>query len=237
MKDATDWLGVGLYTAAEASRLLDLPPAKVRRWLGGYDYVHRGEKHRADPLWSLQLPKLDGQLGLVFLDLMQLMLVARFITEGISLQAMRLALARAAEVLGQHHPFTATTFKTDGRRIFLEIADETGERTIYDLARRQYAFHRLVAPSFKDVDFEADVMARWWPMGHRRLVVLDPQRSFGAPIAAESGIPTATLADVAQGEGSSRAVTRWFPVTEREVRDAIEFEGRLAGSPIRQMAA
>jgi hypothetical protein len=79
--------------------------------------------------------------------------------------------------------------------------------TIYDLARRQYAFHRLVAPSFKDVDFEADVMARWWPMGHRRLVVLDPQRSFGAPIAAESGIPTATLADVAQGEGSPQAVT------------------------------
>jgi hypothetical protein len=127
MKGAIDWLGLGLYMAAEASRLLDLPPAKVRRWLGGYDYVHRGEQHRADPLWSLQLPKLDGQLGLGFLDLMQLMLVARFIAEGI-LQAMRLALARAAEVPGQHHPFTATTFKTDGRRIFLEIADETGER-------------------------------------------------------------------------------------------------------------
>lgn len=237
MKDATDWLGLGLYTAAEASRLLDLPPAKVRRWLGGYDYVHRGEKHRADPLWPLQLPKLDGQLGLGFLDLMQLLLVARFIREGVSLQAMRLALARAAEVLGQQHPFAAASFRTDGRRIFLEIADQTNEPKIYDLARRQYAFQRLVEPSFKDVDFEADVMARWWPMGHRRLVVLDPQRSFGAPIAAVSGIPTATLADVAQGEGSSQAVTRWFPVPEREVRDAIEFERRLTGSPVRQLAA
>jgi len=66
MKDATDWLGLGLYTAAEASRLLDLPPAKVRRWLGGYDYVHRGEKHRADPLWSLQLPSWTVSSGSAF---------------------------------------------------------------------------------------------------------------------------------------------------------------------------
>ena len=237
MADASDWLGVGLYTAAEASRLLGLPPAKIRRWLGGYDYVHRGGKRRADPLWSLQLPKLDGQLGLGFLDLMQLQLVSLFIGEGVSLQAMRLTLVRAAEVLGQDHPFTTANFKTDGRRIFLEIADETGERKAYDLARKQYVFHRLVAPSFRDVDFEADVRARWWPMGHRRLVVLDPKMSFGAPIAARSGIPTATLADVAQGEGSPRAVTRWFPVTEREVRDAIEFERRLTASPVRQLAA
>jgi uncharacterized protein (DUF433 family) len=237
MSATSDWLGIGLYTAAETSQLLHLPSAKIRRWLGGYDYVHRGSMHHADPLWTPQLPKLDGQLGLGFLDLMQLRLVSLFIEHGVSLQAIRRALAHAAEVLSEDHPFTAESFKTDGRRIFLEIADETGERKVCDLARRQYAFHRLVAPSFKDVDFEAGVTARWWPMGHRRLVVLDPRRSFGAPIAAKSGIPTATLADVAQGEGSPLAVTRWFPVAEREVQDAIEFERRLVGPPVRQLAA
>ena len=61
MNDWDDWLGLGLYTAAEASRLLHLPVAKVRRWLGGY----RGAERDYAPLWTPQLPRLDDQLGLV----------------------------------------------------------------------------------------------------------------------------------------------------------------------------
>jgi uncharacterized protein (DUF433 family) len=86
------------------------------------------------------------------------------------------------------------------------------------------------------VDLDVEI-TRWWPLGHRRMVVVDPQRAFGAPIVVNSGIPTATLALAAGREGSPREVTRWYPVTEREVRDAIAFERSLSGSPPRQMAA
>jgi uncharacterized protein (DUF433 family) len=237
MDEADDWFGLGLYTTADASRLLGLPAAKIRRWMAGYDYEHRGERRYARPLWVPQLPKLEGQLGLSFLDLMQLRVVARFMAEGISLQAMRLALDRAAEYLDRGHPFTAARFKTDGRRLFLEVADQAGAQELYDLARKQYVFHEVIAPSFKDVDFEADMMVRWWPMGRRHQVVLDPQRSFGAPISSKNGIPTATLAAVAQNEGSAEAVIRWFPVTAREARDAIEFQRRLDGAPRYRLAA
>jgi hypothetical protein len=40
-----------------------------------------------------------------------------------------------------------------------------------------------------------------------------------------------------EAEGSIREVTCWYPVTEREVRDAIVFERRLSGPPARRMAA
>jgi hypothetical protein len=36
MDNRSEWLGVGLYTGAEGARLLQLPAARVRRWLGGY---------------------------------------------------------------------------------------------------------------------------------------------------------------------------------------------------------
>jgi hypothetical protein len=89
MDNGGNWLRIGLYTAAEASRLLSLPVAKVRRWLGGY----RGEDRDYPPLWTPQLPKLDDQLGLGFLDLMQLRVVARVVAETeISLQKLRRAL-------------------------------------------------------------------------------------------------------------------------------------------------
>jgi uncharacterized protein (DUF433 family) len=121
-------------------------------------------------------------------------------------------------------------------RLFLEIGRETGEPELYDVLGNQYRFHRIVEPSFRDVDLDAEV-TRWWPLGRQRLVVLDPQRSFGAPIVSKSGIPTATLARAVEAEGSIREVTCWYPVTEREVRDANVFERRLSGPPARRMAA
>jgi uncharacterized protein (DUF433 family) len=233
MDDGAGWLGVGLYTAAESARLLGMPLPRVRRWLGGY----RAADNDYPPLWTPKLPKLDHQLGLEFLDLMQLRLVDRIVTETrISLQAMRRALVLAQDLLHHSHPFTTASFRTDGRKLFLEIGRESEEPSLYDVLDKQYGFHRLIEPSFADVDLEAEI-TRWWPLGHRRLVVVDPQRSFGAPIGASSGIPTATLALAMAREGSPRKVTRWYPVTEREVRDAIAFERRMAVGPTRQLAA
>jgi len=233
MERPEDWLGIGLYTAAEASRLLGLPGARVRRWLAGYGWGDR----RYEPLWTPQLPKLDGHLGLGFLDLMQLRVAARIVAETkISLPALRRALRSAEELLSHGHPLTTARFRTDGRRLFLESGRTTSEPDLYDILGKQFGFHKIIEPSFRDVDLDTEI-TRWWPLGKQRSVVLDPSRSFGAPIAAKSGIPTATLAQIAAAEGSPREVTRWFPVTEREVRDAVAFEQRLAGSAERQLAA
>ena len=234
MENGSPWLGIGLYTGAEASRLLHLPPAKVRRWLGGY----RGAERDYAPLWVPQLPKLDDQLGLGFLDLMQLRVVARVVEEtDISLQKLRRALTLARDLAQHTHPFTTARFRTDGRSLFVEIGRETDTPQLYDVLGRQYGFHRIIEPSFKDVDLDVEI-TRWWPLGKQRSVVLDPHRSFGAPIGSASGIPTAALALAAERHGSPREAARWYPpATEREVRDAIAFERRLAGSPARQMAA
>ena len=233
MDRGANWLGIGLYTATEASRLLTLPATSVRRWLGGYRSAGRDYA----PLWTPQLPKLESQLGLGFLDVMQLRIVARLASETkISPRQLRRALQLARELLHHDHPFATARFRTDGRRLFLEIGRETGEPEIYDVLGKQYGFHRVIEPSFRDVDLDTEI-TRWWPLGRQRSVVLDPQRSFGAPIISRSGIPTATLARAAEVEGSAPEVTRWYPVTEREVRDAIVFERQLAEPPGRRMAA
>jgi hypothetical protein len=234
MDSGERWLGIGLYTAAEASRLLDLPVARVRRWLGGY----RGAERDYAPLWTPQLPKLDDQLGLGFLDLMQLRVVARVIAEtDISLQKLRRALVLAGELIQHTHPFTTAHFRTDGRRLFVEIGRETDTPQLYDVLGRQYGFHRIIEPSFRDVDLDVQI-TRWWPLGKRRSVVVDPARSLGTPISGRSGIPTATLALAVERHGTPVEAARWYPpATAREVRDAIAFEQRLAGLPTRPMAA
>jgi hypothetical protein len=125
---------------------------------------------------------------------MQLRVVHRIVAEtDISLQKLRRALALARDLVEHAHPFTTARFRTDGRSLFVEIGRETDTPQLYDVLGRQYGFHRIIEPSFKDVDLDVEII-RWWPLGKHRSVLIDPQRSFGAPIASNSGIPTATLA-------------------------------------------
>lgn len=92
-----------------------------------------------------QLPKLDDQLGLGFLDLMQLRVVARVVAEtDSSLQKLRRALVLARDLVQHAHPFTTARFRSDGRSLFVELGRETATPQRYDLLGRQYGFHRII---------------------------------------------------------------------------------------------
>lgn len=159
---------------------------------------------------------------------MELRLVHLFLEQGLSLQAIRRAIEKAVSLLGIERPLSTQRFRTDGRSIFLELAAEMDEPRLFDLKRDQYLFHRMVAPSFQDVDFEAGLPVRWWPLTERKGVVLDPKRSFGRPILANHGVPVAALADAYKVLGSFRLVSADFDVPEKAVREAVAFQERMA---------
>ena len=222
------YIGVGIYTVSDAARFLrpsstKASPQNIRRWLVGHTYRYRGERRRANPLWRPQLPKIDDTVGMGFRDLMELRFIVAFRDEMLSLQAIRFALARACEIVGHDHPFATERFQTDGKNIFLEIATETDEPTLINLLSNQYAIHRMLAPSFKDIDFKDGIAARWWPMGQRSGIVLDPNRSFGRPIDDASGIPADTLSTALATLGSVKEVVRWYEVDPGAVRAASRF--------------
>ena len=81
---------------------------------------------------------------------------------------------------------------------------------------------------FRDLEFDASAVARWYPLGVRhRTVLVDPTRSFGRPIVRR-GVPTEILADAVKLEGSVDAVASLYEVPKAEIRSALEFEQRLA---------
>lgn len=221
-------LGVGLYTAAEAASLIRIPALRIRRWLAGYAHGPREAQTWSDPLWTPQLPRTGQDVALGFRDLMELRFVAAFVTAGISLHSIRRALAIGRQMVGDERPFSTSRFHTDGRTIFLRVSDEVEEPTLIDLLRRQYAFHRVVEPSFRDIDFGGGVAERWWPMSHRSRVVVDPRRNFGHPIVTEHGVPTRALVDAVAAEGSVTKAAKVFDLSVSAVRDALAFERRAA---------
>ena len=183
-------LGIGLYTAAEASGLTGIPSLRIRRWLTGYAHGPTNAQTWSDPLWTPQLPRIGTDVALGFRDLMELKFVARFIAAGISLHSIRRALVIGRQMVGDERPFSTTRFRTDGRTIFFQVSREAEEPTLIDLLNRQYAFNRVVEPSFRDIDFGEAAAECRWPMSRRSRVVIDPARNFGHPIVAEYGVPT-----------------------------------------------
>jgi uncharacterized protein (DUF433 family) len=223
-------LGIGLYTVAEASRLTGISRGRLRRWLRGHTYRAGEAPAISEPVWRRQVPDIDGTLGLGFLDLMEARFVDAFRTASVPWRVIRLCAERAREVAGSDHPFSSPRFRTDGRTIFAEVADRTGEKQLLDLGKNQLAFGRMIGPSlYAGVEFSVDDMpARWWPMGANQEIVIDPKRSFGQPIVNDGGVPTTVIADAVEAEGSVPKVASLFQLPQHSVRAALRFEKRLA---------
>ncbi|HEX5442904.1 MAG TPA: hypothetical protein VFW87_03700 [Pirellulales bacterium] len=90
--------------------------------------------------------------------------------------------------------------------------------------------HSSALPFFQKLDFRGgQEVTRFWPLERKGGVVLDPERKFGKPIDAESGVPTRALYDAAQAGGGQdqKLVARWFGVSPHAVRAAVAFEKSL----------
>ncbi|TWH35447.1 hypothetical protein L611_001300000760 [Aminobacter sp. J15] len=222
-----DLIGVGLYTPAEASRLLHIPASRIFRWLRG----HEAAGKQYEPLWDPEVTLDDGRLVLGFRDLMEARVADAFIRQGVSAIRVRAAIKLAREIIKQSHPLSTNRFLTEGREIFLHVIeeDDDGNQTerLLNLFKRQYEFKGVLEPILKTVDFGADGLPKmWWPAGRQVNIVVDPERSFGAPIDGETSIPTAVLASAVRLMGEVDAAKAYeAPISA--VRRALEFEERL----------
>jgi uncharacterized protein (DUF433 family) len=233
-------LGRGVYGAAEALRLINfrrqfdtssrtISRQTITRWLRGYDYVRKGEKHHSPPLWKPDYVNEDDTIELSFRDLIELRFVKAFRDIGLSLPTIRECFERAVEAVHDQRPFSTQKFRTDGKTIFLEITDNVNEGELLDLKKRQGVFHRIVAPSLHDLEFDAETVVRWFPLGKaHRSIVVDPARSFGRPIVMPAGVPTEVLREAVEVEGSEEKVAKLYEVPVAAVRDAVVFQQRLA---------
>ncbi|HBF32093.1 hypothetical protein [Rhizobium sp.] len=221
-------IGVGLYTPAEAGRLLRVPSSKISRWLRGH--VVGGKFY--PPLWTPQVSLGDSKIYLGFNDLMEARVADAFIKEGVSAIKVRAAIEMARQVIGQIHPLSTNRFRTDGREIFLHIIKEGEDgaqsERLLNLFQKQYEFNGVLEPILKTVEFGEDGNPTiWWPAGRRLNIVVDPGRSFGQPIDASSSVPTAILANAAKQDGGVRGTAKAYDVSESAVRHAIEFEALM----------
>jgi len=213
--------GIGAYSPSEAGRLIGIPSSTLRHWLFGYSYDHHGPRTIQQPLWRSQYGVDREEPLLGFRDLLEARIVRGLREAGLGMPTIRQCLAFGRELVDDDHPFSTRRFRTDGKTLFLET--ETG---VLDLKLRQQVFRRVIAPSFVDLDYDAEAASRWWLNPGKKTLVIDPERSFGQPIVAQTGVTTARLAQAVAAEGSVERVARLFELAPSTVRDALAFERR-----------
>ena len=228
MKAREHWFGKGIYSIPDASRLSQVPARSIRRWVLGYQYPLQGKQVEKKPVIAADYPLIGGEIAISFADLVEVRYIEAFRSAGVSWKSIRTAHERARELFVASHPFNLHRFATDGRTIFVQALEVSGE-DLLDLVRSQLAFREVLEPYLKGLEFSASgEVIRWWPFEKRKTVVIDPKRSLGQPVVDEFGVPTSVLAASFKAEQSVNRVAQLFGVSRPAVEDAMAFEQQLA---------
>jgi uncharacterized protein (DUF433 family) len=225
-------LGTGIYTPADAAALLHERPETVRRWAFGYRRKRGMAGHVAHPpLIHTDLPVLEGQRALTFVELIELLYIRAFERAGVSWPLIRDAAGVAARMFSTSHPFALRQVYADPHSLYGSVREHDGSESLVQLVGHgQLAIPQLVKPYLEQIEFGADDVARrWWPMGRDGGVVVDPRVAFGAPTIEGTRIRTRLLADAYDAElpvfgGKAAERVAWtYEIDPRQVRTALTF--------------
>lgn len=223
---AATLIGTGIYTVPVAARLCKVTPRRIRYWLERQE-SESSTLAAGHALWTGEHAPIDDKVVLGFLDLQEVRFVDAFLKAGVSWRFLRRAHEIAKGRYQTEHPFCTRKFATDGKQIIDLLGEEEGIDW-EEIVLGQKVFPALVAPFLRELEFSNNQVARWWPLGTQRRVVLDPNRQFGQPIIFKTGVPTEVLYLAVKNGTLKDEVAKWFEVEREDVEDAVEFETQLA---------
>jgi len=206
-------LEIGIYTFAEAARILGVEYRTLRRWATGYS--SRGVTH--EPLFHAELVDEDVP-SLSFLDLAELYFIQEVVNHGVPGVQIRAAARNAASIIGTAHPFSTARFGALGRQVVL--LDDDG---LVDIESLQNEMLAIVNEHVRFFEFEAGAIRRWHPFGNDRGIVLDPRRRFGAPTIRGRVSVDIVIGLLSAGD-SSEFVASLYDLSENDIEDAIAWQ-------------
>ena len=212
------------YPVTDAARYLRIPVVTLRSWLQGRSYVTKNGQQAFDPL--IQRPD-SGVPQLSFTNLVEAH-VLRIIreTHQVKLDKVRKALDYMGQQFSTSHPLATKKFQTDGIDLFVDQMDKlVNVSRSGQLTMRETLKHLLTRVEWD----ERDIADRLFPFIQTegdtgKLLYIDPRISFGRPVIAGKGVPTAAIADLYEAGDDIEDIADEFDCTADQIKAAIRFE-------------
>jgi uncharacterized protein (DUF433 family) len=206
------------YSFAESDRIARVTPNTSRRWLKGYSFWYDGEHHEMPPV----TPTTETREAVSFVDLMEVATIGKLRSKGFSFKRIRKINATARFFLRKRRPLVTETFKVMGRDIFVD--DGFGILVDVGYGAGMQAWDEVLDPFLDTVEYEGEIVRRWWPLGRDVAVLVDPNYGFGLPVIEGVGVRTEIIAERHRAGDSTDEIAYDFDVTPKQINDALRWE-------------
>jgi uncharacterized protein (DUF433 family) len=211
-------IGIGCYTVSEIARILQLDYSKVDRWLRVYWDGKLGDAFGEQYSW-----KVNESRAVSFHTLIEFYIMAELSEAGVKPKEVLNAHQILSEKYITAFPFAQKDLieglKTDGKKVFLTM----GEDVLSLDGTNQFNLN-LIKLFFKKLEFGSDNLAlRFWPIGKKKSVVIDPQRQMGHPVLENNNIYPETIFNLHKGGDSVEFIAYLYELDVKSVKDAIAY--------------
>lgn len=208
-------LGAGIYTVPDVAFLLQLPKAKVRRWLNDFWDGRLSKKYVQD------YSKGEGrQKATNFYVLIEFYVFYQLREANVGYKAIFTAHEEMSKQLKTPFPFAHAKVLTDGKSILYALQDGT---TINADRSKQITIAKLIESFCRKIEFaEDDLAMRYWPLGQKKHIVVDPHHQFGQPVISNTNVLAETIYGYHIAGESDEFLAKLFDIPVRDVENAIE---------------
>jgi Uncharacterized conserved protein len=215
-------LGSGIYTIPDISKLLNIPQAKVRRYLNEYWDDRLGKKLFNETYsWTA-----DNKTRAVnFYTLIELFTC--FHLQELGVKPREILKSRMAMVkdLKVPYPFASDKLLSDGKKIWYEFKDSIVKAD----GSKQSDFVEFIRVFANKIEFNRNKIAeKFWPAGRQSEVIINPHNQFGQPILNGTNINAEVIFSMYESGEQIDTIGILYDLTKKQVNDAISFYKKLA---------
>ena len=215
------WRTQPMYSFKEVARLSGVSVSTVRNWLYGYTVDER----QVSPL----LKASPDITCCSFLNLIEIMVAARFRkAEGTSYKVVKCTYENAKKLYSFDYPFANSELrmKAIGGHI-VHMLKEKGSFQAIDTPE-QYTLPDLVRELTEQLEYELELAAKWYPVGKKIPIVVDPYISSGVPTIEGRGI---TVENIEKrfylGKQTWEFIAKDLELEQSVVQEVIRFAPRV----------
>jgi uncharacterized protein (DUF433 family) len=215
MRNATPQIGHGIYTAADASRILKIPYPKANYW---FKYYAKQRFSKAtDYIYHFEIKNI---IAVNFLTLIEMYVFYTLKEKGIRTSKIIEAHTTMSKVLHTAYPFAKEDIYVSNKSLLFGSDDQliTADKNL------QIVIAQILKRFINKIHFNDDRIAKkFYPLGKERCVVVNPDNQFGQPVIDGTNILTETIYNLSRGGDSPEYIAKLYDISASQVSDAIEF--------------